>query len=329
MAVNHFKSKNCGSGDPADEDQGDGQACFNARRVLQAQALATLLDGLDPPNPLIIGDLNAYTEEDPIHTLEAAGYAGLSELLHRRGRPVQLRVRRPLRRARPRAWRHRRCSTTSPARRIWHINADEPLILDYNTEFNPPGLYQPDAYRTSDHDPLLVGLELSTAPSAPAVSALAGWGAATVSWTAPADGGSPITGYTVRARVGANVVATASVGPGVRSHTFGSLANGVSHTFEVIAVSGVGPGPAGGASATPFVPQQYKRLDARVACPSFTAHNPNGFPVSVTWLTVPGTSGRAVVPAGATVALTGTRPWRALFLFAGQNKLQDVVLSLC
>ena len=43
---------------------------------------------------------------------------------------------------------------------IWHINADEALFLDYNTEFNPPGFYQPDAYRSSDHDPLVVGISL-------------------------------------------------------------------------------------------------------------------------------------------------------------------------
>ena len=43
-----------------------------------------------------------------------------------------------------------------------HINADEPSVLDYNTNFKSPaqvaGLYAPDAYRTSDHDPVLVGL---------------------------------------------------------------------------------------------------------------------------------------------------------------------------
>ena len=41
---------------------------------------------------------------------------------------------------------------------IWHINADEALFLDYNTEFNPPGFYEPDPYRSSDHDPVLVGV---------------------------------------------------------------------------------------------------------------------------------------------------------------------------
>jgi predicted extracellular nuclease len=41
---------------------------------------------------------------------------------------------------------------------IWHINSDEALFLDYNTEFNPDGFWAPDAYRSSDHDPVLLGL---------------------------------------------------------------------------------------------------------------------------------------------------------------------------
>lgn len=44
---------------------------------------------------------------------------------------------------------------------IWHINSDEARFLDYNTEFNPGGFYRPDAYRSSDHDPVLVGLDVS------------------------------------------------------------------------------------------------------------------------------------------------------------------------
>ncbi|MFQ3684595.1 hypothetical protein, partial [Roseiflexus sp.] len=43
--------------------------------------------------------------------------------------------------------------------------ADEPNVLDYNTNFKNPGqvtsLYAPDQYRTSDHDPILVGLRLA------------------------------------------------------------------------------------------------------------------------------------------------------------------------
>ena len=47
----------------------------------------------------------------------------------------------------------------------------------------------------------IIGLSQSTTPVAPAaptgVTATAGNGSATVSWTAPNDGNSPITSYTV------------------------------------------------------------------------------------------------------------------------------------
>ena len=45
---------------------------------------------------------------------------------------------------------------------IWHINSDEPRVLDYNEEYKSPGqvtsLYSGDAHRSSDHDPVIVGL---------------------------------------------------------------------------------------------------------------------------------------------------------------------------
>ena len=42
---------------------------------------------------------------------------------------------------------------------IWHINADEPRFMDYNQEYNPESVYSADAYRSSDHDPVLIGLK--------------------------------------------------------------------------------------------------------------------------------------------------------------------------
>ena len=47
----------------------------------------------------------------------------------------------------------------------WHINADEPVALDYNVNFKSAGqvesFYSDEAYRSSDHDPVLVGLDLN------------------------------------------------------------------------------------------------------------------------------------------------------------------------
>jgi hypothetical protein len=46
----------------------------------------------------------------------------------------------------------------------WHINADEPVALDYNVEFKTPNqvktFYSRDAFRSSDHDPVVVGINL-------------------------------------------------------------------------------------------------------------------------------------------------------------------------
>ena len=46
----------------------------------------------------------------------------------------------------------------------YHINADEPSVLDYNTNFKTAGqqvtLFSPDEFRTSDHDVVMIGLSL-------------------------------------------------------------------------------------------------------------------------------------------------------------------------
>ncbi|WP_214317240.1 ExeM/NucH family extracellular endonuclease [Nonomuraea sediminis] len=157
MVVNHFKSKGSCPADGPDADQGDGQSCWNPTRVKQAQAVLGLI--ADLPNPLVLGDLNAYGEEDPIHTLEHGGLTSLTK----RFVPAPQRysflfdgLAGELDHALAGHQLAKRVTGTT----IWHINSDEPRILDYNTEFNPPALYQPDAFRASDHDPLLLGLNL-------------------------------------------------------------------------------------------------------------------------------------------------------------------------
>src|SRR5690606_7700545 len=46
----------------------------------------------------------------------------------------------------------------------WHINADEPRALEYSTEYKSAAqvasFYAPDAYRSSDHDPVYADLRL-------------------------------------------------------------------------------------------------------------------------------------------------------------------------
>ncbi|MGW4424247.1 ExeM/NucH family extracellular endonuclease [Streptosporangium sp. NPDC004631] len=160
LVVNHFKSKGCDAGATGpDADRGDGQSCYNGERVRQAKATLDLVENLRLPSPLVLGDLNAYGEEDPIDTLEAGGLTSLTK----RFVPAPLRysyVYDGRSGELDHALAGRDLLRRVTGATILHINSDESRILDYNTEYNPPDLYRPDAFRASDHDPVVVGLTL-------------------------------------------------------------------------------------------------------------------------------------------------------------------------
>jgi predicted extracellular nuclease len=58
----------------------------------------------------------------------------------------------------------------------FHINADEPTVLGYSTQFKTTAqqtsLYNADQYRIADHDPILIGLNLGGTASTPAATAV-------------------------------------------------------------------------------------------------------------------------------------------------------------
>jgi uncharacterized repeat protein (TIGR01451 family) len=201
--VNHFKSKgSCPApGDP-NADQGDGQGCWNLKRVEQAKALLVFIDAIKTStgdnDVLVIGDLNSYGIEDPTITLTSAGLTDEADLYI----PAASRYSYVF--DGQAGYLDHALATTSLDSQIvnatfWHINADEPPFLDYNTEFNPPQYYQPDAYRSSDHEPVVVGINLRS-PSIsltkvvdPAVDVDLG-GTVTYTITLQNSGGLPASG---------------------------------------------------------------------------------------------------------------------------------------
>jgi len=51
---------------------------------------------------------------------------------------------------------------------VWHINADEPDLIDYDMSFKADAqddLYAPDAFRSSDHDPVIITLSFGEPPT--------------------------------------------------------------------------------------------------------------------------------------------------------------------
>ncbi|MEV1173521.1 ExeM/NucH family extracellular endonuclease, partial [Nonomuraea sp. NPDC049784] len=163
VLVNHFKSKGCTDADGAasgdDADQGDGQSCYNAKRVKQANAVLALIDSLQLKNALVLGDINAYGEEDPIHAFEEGGLTSLSKKYVKKDDRYSY-VFDGLSGELDHVLADKGARKLVTGATIWHVNADEGRFMDYNTEFNPPYLYAPDPFRSSDHDPLLVGLKL-------------------------------------------------------------------------------------------------------------------------------------------------------------------------
>ncbi|WP_057626992.1 ExeM/NucH family extracellular endonuclease [Stenotrophomonas terrae] len=155
VVANHFKSKGCSEASGADADRNDGQGCWNATRVESAKLLHTWLQG-DPTgsgsrDAVLLGDFNAYAMEDPIRTLNADGWqdafkvAGVQQPYSYVYNGLTGRLDHAL-------------LSPGMAARLkgaaeWHINADEADEMGYQ------GRNVPGPWRSSDHDPLLLGFE--------------------------------------------------------------------------------------------------------------------------------------------------------------------------
>ncbi len=169
VIVNHFKSKGSGSG--ANADQNDGQGASNASRVAQANALISFVPSVTAaagdPDVLMLGDYNAYALEDPIRTLATAGFNSIrpnDDYSYAFGGQFGFLDY---------AFANASLATQVSGSTDWHINSDEPIILDYNTNFKqnqPASLYNADPFRASDHDAVVVGLILTPSLSATLVA---------------------------------------------------------------------------------------------------------------------------------------------------------------
>jgi uncharacterized repeat protein (TIGR01451 family) len=162
VVVNHLKSKGSACDDVGDPDVGDGQGNCNLTRTAAATALANWLGtnptGMEDSDYLIIGDLNAYAMEDPVRALEDAGYTDLLETY------VGSNAYSYIFDGGSGVLDHALGTASMAAQvvnaQVWHINTDEPSVIDYNVEFKSQDFYSVDPYRSSDHDPVIVDLRL-------------------------------------------------------------------------------------------------------------------------------------------------------------------------
>ena len=159
VVANHFKSKSPGAPTGDDVDTGDGQGEWNGDRVRQAASLAAFTRRLQAStgddDVLLLGDLNAYSQEDPIQTLRGAGFTDLGEALdpghysyvfQAGSGSLDHALASPSLRAKVTDLTH------------WNINSVESVAYQYTGD---PALYAADPYRSSDHDPVVLGIDLA------------------------------------------------------------------------------------------------------------------------------------------------------------------------
>ncbi len=212
LAVNHLKSKGSGCEDVGDPDTGDGQGNCNLTRTDAAEALVNWL-ATDPTGSgdadfLIMGDMNAYAMEDPIAAITSAGYTDLADAFIGSDAAYSYVFDGQS------GYLDHALASADLFEQVtgvaeWHINTDEPHVLDYNVEFKTPNqvnsLYDPGPYRASDHDPVVIGLSQGTpGPTLVAVSDIDGYGLQIFGrWMAVAiitirdDQGQPVAGAVV------------------------------------------------------------------------------------------------------------------------------------
>ncbi len=153
VVANHFKSKGCRDAAGADADRNDGQGCWNATRVESARQLNQWVGAeaarLKVKDIVLLGDFNAYAQEDPIRTLHDLGWQDAFKVA---------KVEHPYSYVYNGYTGRLDHALLSPgmAKRLrgaaeWHSNADEQDASGYQ------GRNVPGPWRSSDHDPLLLG----------------------------------------------------------------------------------------------------------------------------------------------------------------------------
>ncbi|GAA5085055.1 ExeM/NucH family extracellular endonuclease [Microbacterium yannicii] len=162
VSVNHLKSK--GSACAESPDLGDGQGNCSAVRTAAAKALTTWLNTTVAPDgrAIVIGDLNSYDHEDSIDAFVAGGFTDLEKQFN--GEHAYSYVFDGQLGYLDYALAQPALLADVSGVSAWHINADEPSLIDYDMSFKLPAqdaLWAPDPYRSSDHDPVIVGLNLT------------------------------------------------------------------------------------------------------------------------------------------------------------------------
>ncbi|QFG69045.1 ExeM/NucH family extracellular endonuclease [Ornithinimicrobium pratense] len=149
---NHFKSK--GSG----EDDGTGQGLANPSREAQSRALTEWVDStFNDEAVFLMGDFNAYSKETPVQIIEAAGFTNTAKTYEPDSTTYQFSGRLG---SLDHVFANDKAMRLVTGAAVWDINGDESIAFQYSRRnYNVVDFHADDPFASSDHDPMLVGLE--------------------------------------------------------------------------------------------------------------------------------------------------------------------------
>ncbi|WP_345464141.1 ExeM/NucH family extracellular endonuclease [Nocardioides marinquilinus] len=156
VIVNHFKSKGSGT------DDGTGQGNANPDRVNQATALATFANDFKASRSVdamfLVGDFNAYTQEDPMQVLYDAGYENLAS-----EDPTDASYSFDgLSGSLDHVLANTAAQDVTTGSDIWEINANESLAYQYSRRnYHGEDYYAATPWSSSDHNPEVVGISVA------------------------------------------------------------------------------------------------------------------------------------------------------------------------
>ena len=162
MVANHLKSKSGSDRPPATTPTPvTGRARSTATGYGRPSSLAAFVEQLKADSGsddvLLLGDFNAYTQEDPMQVLYDAGY---TDRLDATGEASYVFS------GESGSLDHALASPSLAPRvtgvDVWQINSLESYAFEYDGH---PAFYAADPYRASDHNPIVVGLDTGARPA--------------------------------------------------------------------------------------------------------------------------------------------------------------------
>ena len=144
-------------------DQGDGQGFWNAVRADASVELLEWLEneynGTGTDTYLLLGDFNAYAQEDPVQAIaDDDGHTDLIDTFIGQEDAFSF-VFDGQQGTLDQALASNDAAALVTGVTEWHINSQEPSLLSYDSSFNNQGFFGEDPFSSSDHDPLILGLD--------------------------------------------------------------------------------------------------------------------------------------------------------------------------